>query len=717
MSIKVFSRLYQVDTITSDNTYIYYTNGSSISRLKISTKESVDSWNTTLITSKYDNPQKLYYHNNVLYATNNKSLKSINVTNGETDGVVTTLKTMNTNLFGIVVNNTDLFFSDETKIYKLSLIDNTHVTFATKAFSGTDYLSIYNNYLYVSSVNTINRYDITSGELSTWTLTNLPGPKGIFVNNAILYILHNTNNTLSTVNLSTLSPTVETFENIATNNATDLVCVDNILYIANTGLNNLLSFDTNIPTNIPTFITFFSGLLGDPDPLSNNSGMCFLNDIYISNYTNDTVDLIYKLTNTITEINTGVVNVVGMCCDSNYIYLSSLNSIYKISTSGAMIQSFNTTTPAINMAIKGDDIYFTTTLNTLYKLNLTTTAVSDLNTSSPSCNGITLLNDILYVCCSDGVYVYNTTNAIYSKLINTTAKKITHDGTYLYFLGEDVIYKATITGSYYPLLYDSNNISGMLYTDKLYYIKQGILYSYALIPIIRSLTPQSGLPGSSSIINGVNLSSVNAVHFGSYTINYQKLSDFSIRIIIPAGNDNVNVYVSSPTADSEILVYGLPTSYTICFLANTLIQTDQGKISIEKINTRKHTIHKQKIIAITKTQYETDETLVCFEKDSIHKNYPRKRTIISRKHKILDRNEFREAETFINKDTIYEIKYNGEILYNVLLERHFSMRVHNLICETLHPENKVALFYKQKIKEGVSADEILIQFKIDLNTI
>ena len=709
MSIKVFSRLYQVDTITSDGTYLYYTNGSSISRLKISTKEIVDAWNTTLITSKYEDPQKLYYHNNVLYATNNKTLKSINVINGVTDGVTTTLKTMENNLFGIVVNGDYLYFSDQTKIYKLTLTNNNHVEFATKTVTGSDYLTVYDNNLYVSSENTINRYNLTTGSLSTWTLSNLPGPKGIHINNGILYILNNTNNKLSKFDLTLETPTVVTFEDISTNNARDLVCVDNILYIANKGLNNLLSFDTNIPTNIPTFITFFSGLLGDP--VSNNSGMCFLNDIYISNYTNDTDDLIYKVNNTITGINTGIVNVIGMCCDSTNIYLSSLNSIYKITTTGTTVQSFNTTTPAINMAIKGDDIYFTTTLDTVYKLNLSTTSVSDLNTLSPSCDGITILDNILYICCSDGVYKYNTVNNNYSKLININASKITNDGTYLYFSSEGNIYKSTINGTYTSILSYSTTINGLIYTDKLYYLEGGILYSYVLTPIIYSLSPQSGEPGSTCVINGVNLSNVNSVYFGANSINYQKLSDFSIRITIPIGNDNVNVYVSSPTGYSDTLVYNLPTSYRICFLVNTLIQTDQGKVNIQKINTRKHTIQKQKIVAITKTRYENEESLVCFEKDSIRKNYPQRRTIISRKHKILYNNVFKEAETFINKDTIYEIKYNGEILYNVLLEKHYSMRVHNMICETLHPENKVALFYKKKIKEGLSADEILIQFK------
>ena len=39
---------------------------------------------------------------------------------------------------------------------------------------------------------------------------------------------------------------------------------------------------------------------------------------------------------------------------------------------------------------------------------------------------------------------------------------------------------------------------------------------------------------------------------------------------------------------------------------------------------------------------------------------------------------------------VVEIAYNGEPLYNVLLEKHGHMMINNLICETLHPENIMA---------------------------
>jgi hypothetical protein len=53
------------------------------------------------------------------------------------------------------------------------------------------------------------------------------------------------------------------------------------------------------------------------------------------------------------------------------------------------------------------------------------------------------------------------------------------------------------------------------------------------------------------------------------------------------------------------------------------------------------------------------------------------------------------ANDFVNDfENVRQIKYSGEILYNVLLKEHDKMIVNNLICETLHPENSVAKLYK-----------------------
>jgi hypothetical protein len=50
-------------------------------------------------------------------------------------------------------------------------------------------------------------------------------------------------------------------------------------------------------------------------------------------------------------------------------------------------------------------------------------------------------------------------------------------------------------------------------------------------------------------------------------------------------------------------------------------------------------------------------------------------------------------------DGVYNKKYNGEILYNVLLETHEKMMVNNLIVETLDPTSIVAQLYNGSISE------------------
>ena len=53
-----------------------------------------------------------------------------------------------------------------------------------------------------------------------------------------------------------------------------------------------------------------------------------------------------------------------------------------------------------------------------------------------------------------------------------------------------------------------------------------------------------------------------------------------------------------------------------------------------------------------------------------------------------------KAKDFVGKyENIYKIKYDNEILYNILLKKHDKMIVNNLICETLHPDNMIAKLY------------------------
>jgi len=147
----------------------------------------------------------------------------------------------------------------------------------------------------------------------------------------------------------------------------------------------------------------------------------------------------------------------------------------------------------------------------------------------------------------------------------------------------------------------------------------------------------------------------------------------------------------------------------ICFVANTPITTNQGNIEISKINPKIHTIGGKKIVAITKTT-SLDTFLVCIEKDALGVNLPSQKTIISKDHFILYEGKAVKAKKLLGlNEKIYKIKYNGEILFNVLMEDYDKMVVNNLICETLHPKNLVAQIYKQFPELKLEEQERLIK--------
>ena len=131
----------------------------------------------------------------------------------------------------------------------------------------------------------------------------------------------------------------------------------------------------------------------------------------------------------------------------------------------------------------------------------------------------------------------------------------------------------------------------------------------------------------------------------------------------------------------------------ICFPAGTPVTTDQGEISIELIDPDVHTILNKKIIAITQT-IMLENNIVCFEKNSLGYNIPNKKTYISKYHCVKYNNKLIEAYKFVGRiKGVYYEKYNGELLYNILMEKHYIIRVNNLKVETLNPKNFVAHLY------------------------
>jgi uncharacterized delta-60 repeat protein len=152
-------------------------------------------------------------------------------------------------------------------------------------------------------------------------------------------------------------------------------------------------------------------------------------------------------------------------------------------------------------------------------------------------------------------------------------------------------------------------------------------------------------------------------------------------------------YFGFPPFPPPIPPFPTPVVVPICFPAGTPVLTDQGIIAIEEIDPLINTIHNKPIIAITET-ITNDDKLVCFERNSLGYNVPNQRTIISMDHGIIYNKRMIRAKHFVGKIRgVYFKQYNGEFLYNVLMEKHYIMLVNQMRVETLNPRNMVAKLY------------------------
>ena len=174
-----------------------------------------------------------------------------------------------------------------------------------------------------------------------------------------------------------------------------------------------------------------------------------------------------------------------------------------------------------------------------------------------------------------------------------------------------------------------------------------------------------------------------------------------IGFTIPPGIGSVTVtvtFLTEPDLSNSFTYDTIPVPIpvtpvsNICFLGDTPITTDQGKVTIEDIDPDLYTIDGEPILAISKTK--SKDYLVCFEKHALYNNVPSQRTIMSKTHKVAHLGKMKEAHRFCNiTDKVYKIPYEGQTLYNVLMENHRTMKVNNLTCETLNPNNEMAKYF------------------------
>ena len=178
-------------------------------------------------------------------------------------------------------------------------------------------------------------------------------------------------------------------------------------------------------------------------------------------------------------------------------------------------------------------------------------------------------------------------------------------------------------------------------------------------------------------------------------------SDGTIVAIGTYGNDG------NGNNSGHVRVYNLsvPPPAPICFPAGTPVTTDQGNIAIEKLNSHIHTIRGKSIVAITQTR-PLQKHIVSIEKDALANNVPSQTTEISLNHKVFYKGQMVKARDLVDVcENVHFIPYNGETLYNVLLEEHDKMMINNLICETLSPKNIMAMI--SRMNEGTEKNRIL----------
>jgi hypothetical protein len=130
------------------------------------------------------------------------------------------------------------------------------------------------------------------------------------------------------------------------------------------------------------------------------------------------------------------------------------------------------------------------------------------------------------------------------------------------------------------------------------------------------------------------------------------------------------------------------TTATNCFTGEAKLKTDQGLIQIKDVSI-KNTIDNKKIKGISKTIWPMDK-IVVIEKHALGHNYPSTKTKVAPTHRFLINETLQPIMNFVNNENIYLTKYKNETLYNVIIGENETMKVNNMVVESLDPNTLIA---------------------------
>jgi uncharacterized protein YjbI with pentapeptide repeats len=120
----------------------------------------------------------------------------------------------------------------------------------------------------------------------------------------------------------------------------------------------------------------------------------------------------------------------------------------------------------------------------------------------------------------------------------------------------------------------------------------------------------------------------------------------------------------------------------ICFPAGEHVLTNEGYVDFKELKSNKHEINGRRIKNITRTTTK-EKYLVQIEKNALGINKPHKTTLVSLNHKILFDGKWLPAKHLRKLPLVNLVPYTGQTLYNVQLDKYYSMEVNNMTVETL----------------------------------
>lgn len=158
-------------------------------------------------------------------------------------------------------------------------------------------------------------------------------------------------------------------------------------------------------------------------------------------------------------------------------------------------------------------------------------------------------------------------------------------------------------------------------------------------------------------------------------------------------NENENFTILE---DDEFKFYGhharfksveleIDTTIDVCLLEGTIIDTDQGRMPIERLN-QSFTMKNYKIKTITKGFFSSN-TMVKIKKDTFSVNVPNKDTYITPCHSLYLNGKFILAGRLVDKikGMSFETMAEKPKVYNILFDKWLVINANGLPVESLHP--------------------------------